>query len=382
MIVFKTFLKVLNKCKVPILIYTVMLIFFGGFNMQTSDTATSFTESKPDVYIVNLDVNEGITKNLVEYMEKHSNIIPLENDEEVINDAIFYRNINYMMYIPKDYRKDFLEGKNPTIEIKSTKDYQASLANMLLERYLKVANTYLEVANDEDKIIENINRTLEKEVEVSLTSKLDVNELSRASFFYNFTNYCLLAGTIYVICLVLASFNLERVKKRTMVSSIKLGEYNRSLFLANLVFAIVLWLFYVILSFILVGNIMFTMHGLIYIINSFIFMVCALALSFLIGNMLTNKNAINGIVNVIALGSSFLCGAFVPMEWLPDFVIKIAHILPSYWYIKTNELVKSLEVINLTSLKPVIFNMIMILVFSMIFILGTYVVSAKRRKKD
>ena len=127
---------------------------------------------------------------------------------------------------------------------------------------------------------------------------------------------------------------------------------------------------------------MFSMQGLIYILNSFVFMLCALTLSFLIGNILTNKNAISGIVNVIALGSSFLCGAFVPMEWLPNFVLKIAHILPSYWYIKTNELVKTLEVVNFSTLKPLLGNMLVILGFTVLFIIITNVISRKRRKKS
>ena len=36
MTVFKTFLKILNKNKFIIILYTVFLIGFGGFNMQTS----------------------------------------------------------------------------------------------------------------------------------------------------------------------------------------------------------------------------------------------------------------------------------------------------------------------------------------------------------
>ena len=133
-------------------------------------------------------------------------------------------------------------------------------------------------------------------------------------------------------------------------------EYNRKLLLSNSLFAIVLWFFYVSLSFILLGDIMFTAHGLIYIINSFIFTLCTLTIAFLIGNLVSNKNAINGIVNVVALGSSFLCGSFVPMEWLPDSVLKIAHILPSYWYIKTNELLKTMETFNLETMKPILIN--------------------------
>lgn len=125
---------------------------------------------------------------------------------------------------------------------------------------------------------------------------------------------------------------------------------------------------------------MFTSHGMIYILNSFIFNFCALTLAFLIGNILTNKDAMNGIINVIALGSSFLCGAFVPMEFLPKQVLNIAHILPSYWYIKTNELLKNIEVCNLENIKPLLLNMGVILCFSLIFIIITNIISNRKRK--
>ena len=36
---------------------------------------------------------------------------------------------------------------------------------------------------------------------------------------------------------------------------------------------------------------------------------------------------------VIALGMCFLCGIFVPLEFLGDSIIKAAHFLPAYWYI-------------------------------------------------
>lgn len=122
------------------------------------------------------------------------------------------------------------------------------------------------------------------------------------------------------------------------------------------------------------------LHGLIYIVNSFIFTMCALTIAFLIATIVNNKNAINGIVNVIALGSSFLCGAFVPVEWLPKTVLTIAHLIPTYWYIQTNELLKTIEVFNFETLKPVIVNMGIILVFAVIFVVITNVVTKKKRR--
>lgn len=380
MIVFKTFLKVLNKNKFIVILYSAILIFFGAFNMQTSDSSQSFVSSKPDILIVNQDEDKGITHNLIEYMEKNSKKIKVEEEEDAINDALFYRDINYVIYIPAHYREDFLEGKNPQIDIKSTGDYQASLAEMILERYLNVASTYQEVIDSEEELMKKINDTLSKKVEIEVTSKLDISNLQKASYYYSFANYSILAGCVYIICLVLASFLDTNVKKRTVISSMKEKEFNQKLLLSNGLFAFLLWLLYVVASFFLVGDIMFTTHGVIYIINSFLFSFCALTLAFLIGNLIHNKNAVNGIVNVVALGSSFLCGAFVPAEYLPDFVLKIAHILPSYYYINSNELIKQIEVINLDTMKPVIINMIILLFFSILFTILTNFVSRKKRK--
>ena len=380
MIVFKTFLKILNKNKFIIILYTMFLIFFGGFNMQTSENNTNFVASKPDIMIVNYDEEKGITKDLIKYIEENSNVVDLKNNEDAINDALFYRDVNYVIYIPKNYNKDFMDGKNPEIEIKSTGDYQSSFAEMLLSRYIKVANIYQKSINSEEELINKINETLSKKSEVKITSKLDTNILSKATFYYNFANYSIMACLIYVICLILASFKDIKIQKRTIISSTNYKTLNRQLLLSNSLFSIILWMIYVVLSFILVGDIMFSIHGIFYLINLFVFTICATTIALFIGNIVSNKNAISGIVNVISLGSSFLCGAFVPMEWLPDGVIKIAHILPSYYYISNNEVLKTLELINLNTIKPILLNIIIVLSFSIMFIILTNIVSKRKQK--
>ena len=380
MTVFKTFLKILNKNKFIIILYTVFLIGFGGFNMQTSDNSTNFVASKPDIMIVNYDEEKGITKDLIKYITDNSNIIELNNNEEAINDGLFYREINYVITIPKNFSDDFKNKKNPEITVKSTGDYQSSFAEMLLSRYIKVANIYQKSIKNEDELISKINETLSKQSEVEITSKLDTDSLAKATFYYNFASYSLLACLVYVICLILSSFKDIKIQKRTIISSTDYRKLNRQLLLSNSLFSIILWGVYVALSFVLIGNIMFSNQGIIYLINSFIFTICATTIALLIGNLVSNKNAINGIVNVIALGSSFLCGAFVPMEWLPDGVLKIAHILPSYYYISSNEALKTLEIFNFETMKPIITNMLVLVGFSMVFIILTNIVSKRKQK--
>lgn len=380
MTVFKAFLKILYACRIPILTYTIILIVFAGINMQTSDNSTNFVASKPDILIINNDSKEGITKSLIEYIEDNSNIVDIKDDKDKIADALFYRDVNYIIYIPKNFNKEFLKGNNPKLEVKTTKDYQASLAQIMLEKYLKVANNYVSSLDSESKIIDNINNTLKLKTDIELKSKLDNDNLSKLAYYYNFASYSILAGCVYVICLILSSFKSKNITKRTIVSSMNYKEYNRKLLLSNSLFALVLWFLYILVSILFVGNTVFSLHGLIFILNSLVFTICAVSIAFLIGNIVNNKNTINGIVNVVALGSSFLCGAFVPMEWLPTKVLKLAHILPSYWFIKSNEELKVMEVINLTTLKPVFKNMLIILLFALLFVVITNRISSKKRK--
>lgn len=378
MTVFKTLFKIVKAYKFNIIFYTILLVTFAGLNFKTSDNNMSFIAEKPDVLIVNNDQEAELTKNLTSYIEKNSNIINIENTEEAINDALFYRDVNYIIHIPENFSKDFLSGLNPEIEVKSTGDYQSALSELMLSRYIEVANMYVQSINNEEELISKINETLSKETEIEITSKLDTDNLSKASCYYNFLNYTIISGCVYVICLVLASFKEEKIRKRTMISSVDYKKHNIKLLIGNGVLAVIFWAFYVILSFILIGKVMFSYQGLILIINSLVFSICALTIAFLVGNLVRNKNAINGIIIVIGLGTSFLCGAFVPVDYLPSSVLSIAHILPSYWYIQTNELVKTLEVINFMTLKPIIINMAVILGFSILFTIVTNVVSRRK----
>lgn len=385
MTVFKTFLKVLNRYKGMVILYTVMLIVFGGLNMKSNNQTRDFIATKPSVLIINNDENVGLTKGLIDYISENSDVKNIENNDDSINDALFYREVNYIIYIPENFRKDILSGKNPEILVKSTGDYQANLAEMMVEKYVKLANVYIkglyenESVEKENEIIEKIKNVLNQNTEIQITTQLDTTNLAKLSRYYSFANYTLLAGVIFVICTILSSFRNEMVNKRTIISSTNYKKHNLQLMLANSLFAICLWELYIIVSFILFGNAMCSLHGLLYGINSFVFVLCTVSIAFLISSLVKSKGAINGIVNVVALGSSFLCGSFVPTQWLPDYVIKIAHILPSYWFIHNNELIQNIEVVNFDSLKIVFINMGIVVLFTIGYVVcSNFVVRRKR----
>ena len=395
MLAFKTFFKIVNKYKFMIILYMAILCGLMIFYYNSGNETNTFAESKPDILIVNDDSDNIITNNLVKYLSEKCNIANIADNKEARDDALFYQEVSYIVYIPKDYGKDFYEGKNPEINVKSLDSSNAYYAKMLLTNYLKVANTYKsELPNlSENDLIEKINTTLSKNTEINLLSSLnenieqnqasstdkntkqnqklstDKNVLNKAISYFNFLNYAVLAGLVYVICMTISAYRKPMVSKRIEVSKLNYKKFNFNLVFYNGVLTLIIWGIYIIIWSILIGKFLFTKSGAILIINSLIFSICALTLAFLIANIISNKNAINGIINVIALGSSFLCGAFVPTSLLPDYVLKFAHILPSYWYIKTNNALTSIETINYETLKPLFINMLIIIAFTFTYLI-------------
>ncbi len=375
MTVFKAFLQILKRNAGVLIIYTMILIVFSMFSLQTGEATTTFQESRPKIYINNHDSGSLLSKSLVDYMTKKNQLVELDDADESLNDALFYQQVNFAMEVPAEFGAKLVEGAKPEIAIRSAGDYGGSLAEMNLSRYLEVAGAYSLITTDEVELVQQIEQTLGEEVEVELVSELNAAAMSRAAYYYNFLNYPLLVGCIFMICLVLLSFRNTQVAQRIAVGGMSPEKINRVLLLANCLFAFVLWLMYVVISFIVVGKTMLSLNGLWMILNSLVFAFCVTSLAFLIANLVRSRNALNGIVNVVGLGSSFLCGAFVPLQWLPDSVKTIAHALPSYWYIDANNQIQAIEDFNPETIWPVLVNMLVIAGFAIGFIVLTNIVS-------
>ena len=377
MTVFNTFWKVINKYKGTIILFTVMLVAFGGINTTSSNNSLDFTNNKPDILIINNDQNKGLTKNLISYLKENTNVKNIK--EEKIDDALFYRQVNYIIYIPKNYRNDILSGINPKIDKKTTGDYDSSLAEIILKRYLKTQEVYSKTTSNEEELIGKINTNLKTKSEVLITSTVNTDKTSKASRYYNFASYSIMYTIIFIICMVLSSFNEKVIKKRTIISSMNYKTHNKLILKASFLYSIIVWLLFMVLGIILFPDTIISLRGLIYTINAFVFTFASLTLSLLISSLSSNKNVITGIANVVCLGSAFLCGAFIPTTWLPETVIKISRIFPTYWYVNSNDLLTSLEKINLNTLEPIIINMLVVLLFSLIFIVLTNIISKKKQ---
>ena len=113
--------------------------------------------------------------------------------------------------------------------------------------------------------------------------------------------------------------------------------------------------------------------------NTLIYIITALSLSLLISNLVNSKGAISGIVNVVSLGQAFLCGAFIPFQYMDKNILKYSKILPAYYYNINNDLISTIEIIDISSIKDIIINDIILVCFIFIFIIINNIVSKRKR---
>ena len=376
MTIFKTYWKIVKKNIGIIILYTVMLLVFGTMNLKASKNSFEFISSKPDIIIVN-NSSGIVTDNLISYLKTNANVKNI-TDENDIDDAVFFRDANYVIYIPKEFENKIENGKEFNIDIKTNNSYDSYIASELLNKYLDVFSKYMNLYHDKILAIQKLDNTLNKKADVVIESKTNLN--SKTSLFYNFSSYSIMAIVIYIICLVLSSFNDEKISKRTSVSGMNYKTFNNYLYISSFTFTFIIFIVYLILSFLILKSSILNINGILYSLNMFIFFIVSFTMAILISNLVKSKGAISGVVNVISLGSAFLCGAFIPVKYMPSFALRIAHIFPTFYFIDNNEYIASLQNFDKASYEFVLKNFIIMIIFVMIFLILNSLVTRFKRK--
>ena len=391
MIVFKTFWRIMKRYWWIVFIYVAILTSLSVINLNAA-RVTDFVDTKPEITIVSQDSSDlaakPFTKNFLDYLSKNTKIINLKESETT--DALFYQEISMILYLPEDLESKILSGQKVTLDYRTSGNYTAELSKNLIKRYFELQRTeILESKNsskeqsnflseNSEKIISNLNQRLDQSPTVRLASKNTTN-LSKIAAFFNFASYTIMAIILYVTCFINASFNKSTVKKRTMISSLHLKKYNFSLLLANSIFAFSIFALLTTLSFFVLGDIVLTPFFIFEILNILLYTLAALTLAELVSTFNLSRDAVSGVVNLLSLAPAFLSGVFVPTYFLPSFVLTIAHIFPTYWFIDTNNKIATMTELNFSSFLTILPNLLVLVLFSIIFIVANLVLSKKKR---
>ena len=345
MTIFRGYLKGAIRQRAVIILY--LIIFLGLGTMMTmsmeENSAGNYQAEVLQIAVIDRD-HTAASEGLVQYLSASQELIPLEDDRKVLQEEMYYGNIQYALIIPEGFQEKLTasvhltEGEAAGGLLEGTGrpgSNQSYYAKQLTESYLSGLTLYLKAGYSAREAVEAMASLDNTEAVVAMAE--GSSAMSKVAGTFQYLPYVLTALSCYVIGFVVLEYQKADIRRRLAVSPV---SFAGRLFQMLLAFAVIGLCFY-IMSFVMVGLMNFgqifdTPNMLYYGLNVCVMVLVGLSIAFLVVHLAGTGNGVNGLANVIALGMSFICGVFIPDSMLSSSVRNIAKFLPVYWYEQNN----------------------------------------------
>lgn len=278
------------------------------------------------------EISRGLTK----YLEKEHKRVEIQDDDEVIQDEIFARNVNAVIRIPKGFGEALKAGKESCPVLLSVPGtVYGQVFQSLGTEYEKVLKMNLAGGMDAAEALQATENACSQSVPVSfLESSENTQSHSSLYFFFVYIPYVFFSIGVMAFGTILIQFEKKELQRRMNCSGYSQGKIQSELLLGMLTAGGVLCLLYFFIAYAGVGNRIWSYKGLLSGINMICFMLVTFGFVYMISKMVVKTQLLSMISNLVGLGMCFLAGVFVPLEFLSDTIVKVAHFLPVYWYVE------------------------------------------------
>ena len=364
---------------VYICVFLAILILFA--TNTTKKPITGFTTEKCKIAFL-AEESSPLLDGFKKELAKNAEFVNIEDNTEKLQDALYFRNVEYIIRIPKGFTDSFMKGQNVQIE-KTIVPSSASAAfmDMSVNQYFNTARLYVKNMNGitQTQLADHVNQDMDHNTTVQMKSSSQTTSYNFARNYFNYLAYVLFAVLILGISAIMMVFNNQDLQRRNFCSPIRAGSINMQFMLANFVFSFACWLVMVAFYFVFDEANFYCANTLYLLLNSFVFTFCGACISYLIGNLLKSREAISAVCNVVTLGPCFISGVFVPQELLGDTVLRIASFTPTYWFVKANAQITSLTNFDSASLSSIFSYMLIEFSFGIAFFILSLVVGKRKR---
>jgi len=341
--VFKAFFKTVKRQSASLSIYFIIFLVLTVLLSSNgkSQQETTYKPTKVKIAVIDRD-NTVLSKSLYNYIDKNHTIVTIKDDKETMADELFYQNVEYILIINQGFQDKIKAGNTEDIieSVKVPQSISGAFVDNQINQYLSTLNIYLSSGYSVDDASKLSLDTSAISAQVSL-QKTDNNSTVRSSTYYFFTYipYILICILTVGLGSILITFRKYDLSSRIQCSALSIAKKNIALTLSSLLFSLVCWALFIIMAAIMYNTDFFSLKGLLYVSNSFVFLLIAMSIVYFISYFVESTNILSMISNVLGLGLSFLGGIFVPLEFLSNGVVAFARFLPTYWYVKANQII-------------------------------------------
>ena len=382
MTVFKGYMKILKKNFGLVIMYLV--IFFSvALALQAAagkEGGDSYQSKSINIGIVDED-GGTLAQGLKDYLGKIHHIMILKNDREVLQENLFYRNVEYIIQIPENFEQSCIRDGESLKVTKVPGSYTSYYVDQQINSYLNMARTYVAAGFSQEETVKAIETEKHSEVQ-TLAGNAENVQKPGYLYYFRYLPYLFLGVFCYVIGYILMAFRQEDVQRRMEASAVSVRRQSMEGLLAMGVMGTALWGIGSAGAGIMYGKTFWQSRTLgYYFLNSLLMMAVALSLSYLVGMFTKNSNMLSGLANVVSLGMCFLCGVFVPMNVMDKKVLTVSRFLPVYWYEQVNELLGEYTILTENAVSQIHMAMGIEALFAVAFVCLTLTVVKYKRQK-
>lgn len=370
MTVFNLYFKILKKYRksiaIPIFICLAISLNFIQVN-QDSSSSSHYTETKTPTAIISQE-DSPLVEGLKQYLSDYAAFIPMEKEE--VKDALFFRQVEYVIFIPSGFYEQFMKGEDVTLSKQAIEQSFGSVKmDNRIETYLNTWQAYHQAIPElsAKELEEKTTSVLSEQVNVS-TIQSESDNSKRMNRYYNISEYSTLCSLISGMVIVLHVLNKTDLKKRMLCSPMKAKHRNVQLVLANFIFAFAIFLINVVVAMVLYKQAVFSPYGFWLSANLFVFTITTMCIGLLIAELISSREAQTAVTNVVALSMCFLSGAFVPQELMGESVRNLAKFTPGYWFVEANDRLSEFNSFSYTHMKEIFQNFAIVLCFGIAFL--------------
>lgn len=345
--VYKTFFKIAKKYTGGCLIYlTVFLIIMVSMSfLSSSDSTNKFSASTVKFTVIDEDKSDA-SQALIDYLsDKHEYVKMDSYDKETLQDNLYYEQIQYILNIPSGYEDNLKNQKFDNLLSHTMRSDSASgyFFNQDISSYINTLKLNLDGGYSFNEALTETSKTIEScksDVEVIEFEKTTKSDDTGIFYFFQYFAYIAISILVVGITPILISFHKKDLDSRVTCSSYSKIRQTIEIGLGCVTYSIGLWLILMTCATLIYGpSQTLSSNGLMCMLNSFVYIIVIISLTLLIGSFRLGADSLNLVSNVLSLGTSFLCGVFVPLWMLSDSVVAFSKFLPAYWYIKTNNMI-------------------------------------------
>ncbi len=380
--VFNCFMKILRRNLGMLLLYTGIFagIAVSMSNLNLQEPIGSFSDAKVKLTVIDRD-HSALSRALTGYLYDRHTEIPLSDDTETLQDALYQRSTEYILIVPSGYEQSVLGTGEPLgLDVAQVPDsYAGAYVDRQVNNFISTVQVYLSAGTPAAQALYAAAQDLSASVKVSMQTQART-DLPAEYYFFKFLSYAFMMLMIFGLCPVLIVFGNRNLSLRLHSSPLPLRSRNRGLFAGAATLAAASLAVFLLFGFALYGQKMLTAAALICMGNALVFLLLSTSMAFLIGQLCKTVNMVSAIANVTVLAQCFLCGVFVPMELMGSGIETAAKFLPTYWYVQATEQAFRLTQVSLQSLQPILESIVLQLVFTAALLAAALAVSKQKQQ--